>query len=370
MENNETQPNPTPDNQPNIEPQPPINEQPAPSAENPAQPPVEGQYQQPIEQQPVVPGFGAPNQPAGNPAQPQPVMPKQPMNPKTKKMIILICSIGGGVLILGIAALIILPIIFKIDYEKTYDLADSANDIRYDLESYDSCGGVINYATSNYQSTSSYEKYVSECKSDLAAFKESISTLSGDNGINRDADIKAKWDEFKTSYDRTISPYEQLIDIYSDWHTFAAGWYEATSSSDWWETMNESKVQNLTSTLTESSNSSLKEYGEGYVAARWKQIKAYQDYQKAYDAYYDASYNAPNKTALRTAMNAASEVYNAANQEAKDYITNEPDVEDTEKLVGLDIDKNENQFLTKFADVYSTVSAKYIEQGFKDAIGL
>lgn len=374
MENNPAQPNPTPDNQPGGDAQ---NTNFTNPSEEPAQPaqPLEG-YGQPIvndepsatEPQPIVPGFGAPKQ--SDPNQPQSVVPKKPMDKKTKKLIIIICSVGGGLLILGIAALIILPIILKVDYEKTYDLAEDANDLRYDIQSYDSCGGVISYANSSYQSINSYEKYVSDCKSDLAAFKESIAKLSGDNGINRDADIKADWDEFKTSYDRAFASYEKLIDTYSDWHTFVAGWYDATSGSDWWETINESKVKNLTATLTESGNEGLKKYGEGYITVRWKQIKAYQDYQSAYDAYYDASYSDSNKTNLRNAMNAAYEAYNGANQDYRDYIVDEPDITDTEKLVGIDIDKDENQFLSKFADVYSTVSERYIEQGFKEAVGL
>ncbi|MFV0485081.1 MAG: hypothetical protein ACK5MU_02520 [Candidatus Saccharimonadales bacterium] len=374
MDNNEAQPNPMPNNQPEGDTQNTNFEQPAQPVENMGQPIFEQppvMEQPPMaeqEPQPIVPGFGVPSQPADG--QTQPVVPKKPMDPKTKKLIIIICSVGGGLLLLGLAALIILPIILKVDYEKTYDLADDTNDIRYDIQGYDSCGGVISYVNSSYQSTSSYEKYVSECKSDLAAFKEGVSSLAGDNGVNRDSDIKAKWDEFKTSYDRAFAPYEQLVDIYSDWHTFVAGWYDATSGSDWWETMNESKVKSLTSTLTNSSNEGLKKYGEGFVTVRWKQVKAYQTYKSAYNAYYDASYSAPNKSTLRDAMNAASEAYNGANQDYKDYITDEPDIKDTEKLVGIDIDKNENQFLSKFADVYSIASTKYIEQGFKDAIGL
>lgn len=370
MDNNPIQPNPVPNNQPE-----PLN-QPVPGYEQPinAQPPITPQptAEQPQataqEPQPIVPGFGTPAQPANG--QDQPIVPKKPMDPKTKKMIIIICSIGGGLLLLGIAAIIILPIILKVDYEKTHDLAETANDVRYEIQGYDSCGGVISYVNSSYQTTNSYDKYVSECKSDLAVFKESISSLSKDNGINRDDEIKEKWDDFKTSYDKAFAPYEQLIDIYSDWHTFVASWYDASSGNDWLDTMSESKVKSLTSSLTNSNNNELKKYGEGYASARWKQIKAYQDYKKAYNAYYDASYSSPDKTSLRNAMNAASEAYDGANKSYRDFIADEPDIRETDKIIGIDIDADENQFLSKFADVYRIVAEKYIKDGVKDAAGL
>ncbi|MDR3298059.1 MAG: hypothetical protein LBT19_01665 [Candidatus Nomurabacteria bacterium] len=364
MNNNPIQPNPGPENQSNsgnMSPEPDYSQN-----YNPAnQPPIVNQM--PPQPQQTVSGYGTP-QP--NQYQPQPVVPKKPMDPKTKKLIIIICSVGGGLLILGLVALIILPIILRVDYEKTYDLGSITNDIRYDMQGSDSCGGVISYVSSSYQSKSSYEKYVSKCKSSMEEFKKSIEDLSGSSGVQRDADIKKEWDAFKTSYDSAFPAYGQLVDIYSDWHAFVAGWYETTSGSDWWDTMNETKVKNLTSSLTESNNSALKKYGDGYVSIRWKQISAYQAYKKAYNAYYDASYSDPNKTSLRNEMNAKSEAYSGIDQDYKDYIKDEPDIKDTKSLVGVDLDKSDQQFLTKFGNVYSQIYSKYLEQGFKDAVGL
>lgn len=362
---NPTRPNEVPQNQSNATGTPPAEDN--QQNTNFDQQPATEQPQPAMEQpQPIVPGYGAPQT-----DQPQPVVPpKKPMDPKTKKMIIIICSAVGGLLILGIAALIILPIILKVDYEQTYDLAESANDIRYDIQNSDSCGGVTSYVNSSYQTESTYEKYVSECKGDLAAFKESIEKLAGSSGVQRDDDIKKEWEEFKTSYDAAMPAYEKLIDVYSDWHTFVAGWSEATDDSDWWDSMSESKVQSLTSALTSSDIAAFKKYGEGFASARWKQISARQAYQTAYEAYYDASYSSPNKTALRNDMNAKYEVYRGAERDFQDYVKNVPDVKSMEDLVGVDLDKSDNQFLTKFGDVYSEISAKYMEQGFKDAIGL
>jgi hypothetical protein len=306
----------------------------------------------------------------GTPYAPQPVVPKQPMDPKTKKLIIILCSVGGGLLLLGIAALIILPIILKVDYKSTYDLADIANDIRYDMQGSDSCGGVISYVNSSYQTKASYQKFVSKCQSDIAAFRTAVNDLAGSSGVQRDAEIKQEWEAFKTSYDAAFPAYESLVGVYSDWHSFIAGWYEATADSSWWETMNESKAQSLSAPLTNSNNDALKKYGDDYITTRWKQISAYQAYQKARNAYYDSAYNAPNRTALRNDMNSKLETYNGLNQDYKTFREDEPDIKDTKKLVGIDLDKSENQFLSKFGNAYSIISSKYLEEGLRDTLGL
>ena len=291
----------------------------------------------------------------------QSIVPKTKLSPKTRNLIIILSVIFGVLLILGILAIVLLPQLLKVDYESAYDIADDLNDVRFDAESWDSCGGVIGYVDSSYQKESDYESYVSTCKEDLSEFKTGVEELAKNSAVQRDGGIREKWDKFKTSYDAAFPAYESLIGIYADWHAFVAKWASATEESDWWKTVTEDKVKTWTESLTNSTNEALKSFGEGYVSARWKQIDAYQKYQSASDAYYEASYSASNKTELRNQMNAAREVYQGADDDYDEYLKQAPDMEDTKALVGVDLDKNENQFFSKYGDLYSEISKKYFE---------
>ena len=308
----------------------------------------------------------------GQPYYPHPPVqkpPKKPMDPKQKKLIITLCAAFGGLLVLGIAAAIVLPIVLKVDYKATHEVADRANDLRRDIEKSDSCGGVISYVDSIYQSKSDYEKYVLNCRESLVAFKSSIEELAETSGVKRDAEIKAEWDKFKSSYDVAIAPYEELIGIYSDWHAHIANWIDATKASDWWRTMNEDRVKSLISPLTNSTQSKIKAYGDGYVTIRWKQIQSYQAYQAAADAYSASLIMAANRSELRDDRDGKREVYNGLNADFTEYERDKPSMSDIEGLVGIDLDKSDNKFLTKFNAVYSQIYDKYVEQELTEFFG-
>ena len=107
--------------------------QPMPNQPAPNQP--QPMPNQPMPNQPQPMPTQTYQQPYQQPYPPQPMMkpPKQPMDPVKKKKLILGFSIGGAILVLGIAAAIIIPVLLRVDYAPAYNIAKELKPKIYDI---------------------------------------------------------------------------------------------------------------------------------------------------------------------------------------------------------------------------------------------
>jgi hypothetical protein len=222
----------------------------------------------------------APVAPAATPAA------KKPMDPKKKKNIIIWSCVGGGVLIAGIVAIVLVIILTKVDYEESYKIAlQLDNKISTFYYNYDDCSDVVDDVNDTWSSTSSYSSRISDCKKAISKETiELVNKLAGTSGVARDSEVKAKFDAFNVEYQKAISSVnddtEKTLDTYDSWHKFV---YESDSIG-FYSSTTEEKINTIANYAINSGNDTFKAFGE-----QWK-TKALEVYQ-ARKAYDDATTN-------------------------------------------------------------------------------
>ncbi len=283
---------------------------------------------------------------AGQPGVATPVQPaqKKPMDPAKKKKIILFSCIGGGVLVLGIALAIILPMILRVDYGEAYrvagELQEQIDEIYYDY----ACQNVEDYVDSSYTSDKTYEEYVTECKDVGGTAKELLDKLGNTDGVKRNKDIKAKYDSFKTLFDQVVTSgesKEETLRLFTVWHQ----WIVASDELDSWDET-DADLTAAASILINSGNEKLKTYGEGWLERRKTAAAA----QRAYDA---ASYLDDNKSELRVALDNARDDYNTWQSE------NEPSISELGSVITDDTSELESEYEKLYELIASTYEQNY-----------
>lgn len=309
--------------------------------------------QPPMQPQVPYPNQGYPYPPQQYPQPyPQPMMkpPKQPMDPAKKKKIILIVSICSGVLVLGIIAAIVIPILLRVDYGPTYAAAKELKPKLYDIYYDYNCEYVVDYVDSTYTSIKKYTEYVEGCKEVYGPETDDLVTkLENTDGVKRNNEIKAQFEKFKTEYTTLSSgssdELDAKLDLWQARHNFVVTADDLTTSSS------DAEYTTAANYLINSGNDTLKTYGEGWLERRTA-INA------AYRAYYNASYSDPNYSQLR-------DDYNNKRNEYSDWLaTNKPDIKTVAPLNFNDTSKMYSEF-TKLYDLI----AKTYEQNYNSGSG-
>ena len=148
---------------------------------------------------PMGPNMGPANQNMGpmnpNMGQPYPQQamrpPKQPMDPAKKKLIIIIVSVVSGLVVIGIALAIILPMVLRVDYATAYNTAKELKPKIYDIyQSYD-CEYVVDEVDYSWVSVKTYDEYVEECKKIYnAGTDDLVNQLENTDGVKRNEEIR------------------------------------------------------------------------------------------------------------------------------------------------------------------------------------
>lgn len=325
-------------NQDNMTAQP----QPAPA---PAAPPAPEPTLTPEPEQPQPTPDSQPA-PATESATP-PAKPKAPMDPKTKKTIILLCAIGGGVVVLAILAIIFLPMIFKVNYSETYraakELKEKMNALSYNSD----CDNVVSYYDSAYVTTKSYNGYAESCLAATSGLDELVNKLGQTSGIRRDGNLNEKYDAFKTTFDKLSIESDSLaakLEVYKTWHAFQVAIDDLSPLS------NDSSFNAAASILTETDNKDLKEYG-----TKW--LESILDYARAYRAYYNASYSDKNYSEKRQVARDKETAY-------ENFVdAQEPDIK---TLAPINME-NISAASTRFNDLYNAITKTYAENYDKNS---
>jgi hypothetical protein len=255
----------------------------------------------------------------------------------TKKKVIFWSCLGGGILIIAIVVIIILVNVLSVHYDETYKVADDLKDEISGLYSGEGCAYAMSYAKSSYTSTKDYNKYIKKCKEATTKADELVEKLTNDNAVNRNADIKKEFDEFKEAYDKITmkdGKVEKALDFYSTWHE----WLTAESDLSSWNE-SESNMTKAANILIKSNNDKFKEYGTTWLEKRKAVANAYQ-------AYYDATSN-------------YSDLYDAYSKARNDFNSwkknNEPDIEE---VAGISDDSYDDVHDT-YSDVYDEIEDAY-----------
>ncbi len=294
----------------------------------------------PMPAQPA-PGFTpGPNGPAAGLV----MQPKQPMDPAKKKKIILISSICGGVLVLGIAAAIIIPILLRVDYSTAYKTAKELKPKIYDINQSYSCEYVEDYVDSTYTTIKTYNEYIAGCKDVYNnGATELVNELGDTAGIKRNSDLKLQFDKFKNEYDTLISgsteELDQKLSLWQARHSFVVAADELTYSDS-----SDAEFTTAANYLIESGNDALKTYGEGWLSRSIELAAAYRNYRNAPLSSWTETYN----------------IYSNKRSEFSDWVSaNRPDITTIAPLNFSDTYKMYTEFNNLYSMITKTYAANY-----------
>lgn len=280
---------------------------------------------------------------SAQPVAPTPVapQPKQPMNPATKKKIVLGCIIGGAALVAIIIICIVIAIVSHVDYGEAYRQAKALKDDVSELYTAYDCERVVSSVNSDWTSESNYNKYIEACKDDTAGIADKIDALEKTAGVRKDSAISSAFDKFKKEYLAIIPGSEELnakLELYKTWHAYVVA-VDDLSASD-----TDAKIQSAANILINSGNDAFKTYGEGW-------LEKTMDYVRAYRAYQNSSYSDSNRSQLRDDM------YSKQTAQRTWVSENKPDITELAPLNFADTTKMYNAY----RDFYELLTATYEE---------
>lgn len=279
-------------------------------------------------------------------------LPKQPMDPAKKKQIILIICIVSGLLIVGIALAIILPMVFRVDYSTTYNTAKELQPKIYDIyQSYD-CEYVVDYVDSTYTSTKTYDEYINGCKEVYNSETDNlVNKLENTDGVKRNDEIKTQFSKFKNEYAAlsagNVEELEYKLGLWQARHNFIVAADDLSYSSS------DAEFTAAANYLINSGNDTLKTYGEGWLERKL-------DIATAYRAYDNASWS------NYSAYQALRDTYNNKKNEFSDWLaTNKPDINVVAPLNFDDTSKMYSEF-NKLDDLIAETYALNYNSGSDD----
>lgn len=274
---------------------------------------------------------------------------KKPMDPKKKKNIIIWSCVGGGVLIAGIVAIVLVIVLTKVDYKESFAIAqkldDKISDFYYD---YDDCGDVVDKVNNTWTGTSSYSSYVSDCKNAISQETiDLVNQLGGTSGVARDGEVKAKFDAFNTDFQKAVSSVNaetgSKLDTYDSWHKFV---YESDGFG-FYSSTTEDKINTVANYAINSGNDTFKSFGEQWKTKAIEVLNARQAYDKATTGYSDLYKDySSKKTALENWL--------------------EESLPKPSEVLPLSFEGNEYDVKNKWNDLESIISTKYGEKAVED----
>ena len=187
----------------------------------------------------------------------------------TKRQKIIMIAAPASLIVLAILVTIIGQATgaFKTDYSVTYSTAKEIKNQITKIRGDVSCNKISEYASNSATSNEIYQKYIEDCKQNMAGIDSNLVTKLGDSaGVLKDPEIGRKFDAFRTVFNATNGGDEDInkaLDLYAVWHKWSV--FEGNKTSDW----TEADILNATKILRESGNQRLKDYGE-----KWATLKA------------------------------------------------------------------------------------------------
>jgi hypothetical protein len=278
------------------------------------------------------------------------------MSEKTKKNIILFSAIGAVVLGLGIAAIFVVPMIFKVDYAGTYRAAKEIREESYTgiSEVLTACENMADYVDYGSTTEKAYGEYVSKC---TAGFDEGlvkkVEALGATAGVQKDAGIKALYAEYKTEWDKisgATAKYQAVAEIYSDWHKYKI----ATNNSIYMDDVTDAQIEARYDVLVKSNNETLRTFGETAKEKTLVMVRAY----RAYDEYQITTWLGNTYKEQKQHKDELRDAYDAANNDRKKYLDeNTPEITTLAPVEVVSV----NNLNTIFNKLYEQIKAAYIE---------
>ena len=224
----------------------------------------------------------------------------KPMNPKTKKKIIIGIVIALVLILAAVATIIIILIVTHVDYKTAYD---KTADIKRELSeatTESSCYYVKTNVDSSYRTEKEYDKFIEKCRTSGEEISNLVTELGDTDAVKKNTEIGEKYDKFKKEFDRTYlaSDINDKLELYKTYHKFIV----AEDNLDYYGNNSEEAIEKVANILTKSNNKKLKQYGE-----KWLELR--KTVESTHKAYYDADWSAENHSELYKAYSDAYDAY-------------------------------------------------------------
>lgn len=219
------------------------------------------------------------------------------------KGVIIGIVVGGVALIAVILGIIFIPSLFTPDYEDANTKIQAFQDAYNEIGDYEkSCDRVVSEYRYSDLSDEKYKDYVTKCLEDFTELDNTYKALEGSSGVKNDEEIKKLFEEMKANYEATVPSLKKMITLYADTRTLMN---TMTDYSTEIESLTDEQIDEITKSIVESENETLKSRGQSLRDALKKYVNAsktrdemrekyfddiidYDTYSEANDAYYDA----------------------------------------------------------------------------------
>ena len=139
----------------------------------------------------------------------------------TKRQKIIMIAAPASLIVLAILVTIIGQATgaFKTDYSMTYSTAKEIKNQITKIRGDVSCNKISEYASNSATSNEIYQKYIEDCKQNMAGIDSNLVTKLGDSaGVLKDPEIGRKFDAFRTVFNATNGGDEDInkaLDLYA-----------------------------------------------------------------------------------------------------------------------------------------------------------
>ncbi len=265
----------------------------------------------------------------------------------------LLFGIIGGVvgIVLIVLGVIFIPALFKPDYEDAKAKVEAVDDA-LDVILYDECSDVAYEYDDEDTSDENFNEALTECEAGFTKMEENVKALESSTGVKNDEEIKELFSKFKTEYDALIPKLKDQLVVYKDIRGFASKWDDIYYAYDDEIDIVDAEVDEMTSSMTNSTNAVLKEYGPKLNTSVKLYIDAYNEYEKAYDQYWDDEITYDEYYEIREAY------YDAEDELEGIY---EEMMEDLDELMDIDYKDDVEDFSEALSDLKSKIKTKYYE---------
>ena len=262
---------------------------------------------------------------------------RKPMDPATKKKLILGLSIGGGVLVLAVIAIVVIAVVTHVDYGATYRAAKELDEKISDFYSSSDCADAYLKADSTYVDEDDYNDALDECKAMATELDELVNALGSTSGIKNDSELKAAYDKFVADY-RKVIPDQATLDAGLATLKAVHQFMLAVDELDLDEA-GEAEIQEACNYLINSGNAQLATVGQGVAPLMTDYVNTYRTWLDS-SGYYNDEYDA----------------YQAAEEALENYMDDNDVTKD--ELITFELD-GAGDVYDAYSDLYDDIVSAY-----------
>ena len=262
---------------------------------------------------------------------------RKPMNPATKKKLILGLSIGGGVIVLAIIAIVVIAAVTHVDYGATYRAAKELDEKISDFYSSSDCADAYLKADSTYVDEDDYNDALDECKAMATELDELVNALGSTSGIKNDSELKVAYDKFVADY-RKVIPDQATLDAGLATLKAVHQFMLAVDELDLDEA-GEAEIQEACNYLINSGNAQLATVGQGVAPLLIDYVNTYRTWLDS-SGYYNDEYD----------------VYQAAEEALENYLDDNDVTKD--ELITFELD-GAGDVYDAYSDLYDDIVSAY-----------